>query len=479
TTTTTEGNTSVTPSGGGSAQQIAVAYTAGCFGTTDLYTTDGQAVSSSGTSNVQKMDWQLQFIPGNGTKTSDSIDNYYGYITTGYENSDKKVDYQENFISLPATGTKNVLAGELDLTGYEFGITDDQIASTYKALTENDTTISPNSFASDATKNALIANLSQAYTYTATDNTDPTKAAVKADSWQAVSDVTWDSANLTNDEANGTISGSISYSLKNWWNDETTKVVRNINLQLSKATDFSTANLASSLTEGTDKTVQDWLQAKYSFDTLFPTVQTGASDQLVSFVKDILTTANLGSSSDSNTLRKILINSLPNSSTTPTAGEEGQNAGGTEGNENTESVQQSSAKLHSTGESSTDIKVGDYVTVTPGADANSATTVKLDLSSATGLTSAAPVTMTFQNFTGSIDASSPEYTSYDSWSGHPAPAEEQQEGQTGDNTSQTTNDNSSSSLSGGAIAGIIIAVLVVIALIIGIYFFVKKRKNIQ
>ena len=471
--TTTDGNT------------MSNAYTAGCFGTTDLYTENGAALNN----NINKMDWQLQFIPGNGTAASigGQVNTYYGYITTGYENPNTKtVDYQENFISLPTTapssGSKNVLAGELDLQGYQFGITDDQIANTYRALTESDSTINSKSFASEATKTALLADLEQAYSYKAVDsnpNTDGT-VNVTADSWQAVSGVTYDKSNLSADEANGTISGTVSYSLKNWWNDETTEIVRNINLQLSKPADFSTANLASSLTEGTDKTVQDWLQAKYSFDTLFPTGQTTASDQLISFVKDILTTANLGSNSDSKTLRTILINSLPSSSTTPSAGEDGQKAG-TEGTENAEEgakVEQSSAKLHSAGDGNNNgaIQVGQYVTVTPGADAKSATTVKLDLSSATGLTSAAPVTMQFQGFTGLIDQNSPEYASYDSWSGHQSPAEEQNTPQTPTNNS---NNSGSSSLSGGAIAGIIIAVLVVIALIIGIYFFVKKRKNIQ
>ena len=460
--------------GGGSGIDNTATYASSgkWYNSKDVYNTT--TTTSSSTNN--KMDWQLQFIP---TTNLDNPDNFYGYITTGIEN-DGSVSYNENFFSIQKTNT-SYAATDYGLVDYQFGITDTELKQIYKPAASTDKTLSPNSFATETTKNAIIADLAQVLSYKVSEDSNKTVSATSTTDGKlniTTSQITNQNTQglVVNSDA-GTITGSISYDVPNWWNNKTTTITIPVDLQLSKGSDFSTANLASSVSQG-DNSVADWLQAKYSFDSLFPTGSTSASDQLVSFVKDILNTASLGSATDNQTLRTILINSLPNSSTTPTEGD-GQEAGsqgnGSGGQEEGE-VAAKSVKLQAEEQPATTdaaIQVGSYISVTPD-NTNKKATVSIDLSSATGLT-ANPVTMDFQNFSGTLDPSSEGYTNYDAWSGHQSPAEEQ----TGNNTSQTTNDNSSSSLSGGAIAGIIIAVLVVIALIIGIYFFVKKRKNIQ
>ena len=492
TTTTTDGNSSVTPSGGGSAQNIAVAYTAGCFGTTDLYTENGATVTSN---NVKKMDWQLQFIPGNGTKTSDSIDNYYGYITTGIENSDKKVDYQENFIKLPATGTKNILADEQYLNYYQFGITDAEIKANYKAFSA-DTTISdlsaidPNWFATENTKNSLVANLEQVYKYTTSENSEDTITTPWTKEDLAISNA--DTSKLVVNEANGTISGSITYNVKNWWNDNTTSITRDVGtLQLTDATTFNN-NFSFNLSDkfalddsNTDpKSVAKWLETKYSFDKLFPqgeTSSTTASADLINFLTDLLTNANMGSS-----LKTILLNSLKSTQETTTpSGETGENEEGTVAENSSVKLkdQTTTTETEGTGTStstaSAAIQVGNYITVTPSS-ADQSVKVDYDLSSANIPTSAftgasATGTLNYKGFTTTpLGPNDKGYNSYQDWSGESSPADSAPGNQDG-----STSANNSSSLSGGVIAAIIIAILVVIALIIGIYFFVKKRKNIQ
>ena len=495
-TSATSGTTTTTTTTNGNDQSVA--STGGAFSAKDLYTTDGKAVSGTTTTNINKMDWQLQFIPGNGTKgTSDSISNYYGYITTGIENTDtKSVDFKENFFALPATVTANSTVTELELNGYQFGISDAQLQSTYKAATTSDTSINPNSIASDATKQSIIANLSQVYSYTVTESS-PTipesgqTGAFAQDSAATISNP--DTSKLVfNDD--GSVTGSISYSVKNWWNDNTTTITKDLtalNLKLSPLSEFNfnlSGNNALDDSNSDPKSVAKWLEAKYSFEKLFPSdagSQTTASQDLISFLKDLLNNANMGA-----TLKAILINSLSQTSTnTATTTEESSDQGSSDGQGGT--TQQSSVKLQADEDSGTSaadaaIKVGQYITVTPNSTDKSVA-VGYDLSAAnltTGDTSGADQagikgTLNFKDFTGTIDPNSTNYNSYQDWSGESSPADNTPT-PGGDSTPQTpTNNNSSSSLSGGAIAGIIIAVLVVIALIIGIYFFVKKRKNIQ
>ncbi|MCF0218139.1 MAG: hypothetical protein HUJ42_03820, partial [Malacoplasma sp.] len=162
-------NTSATANSGGSAtptingnQQTAVLNSnATMFYTDDYYTVDGAALI--GTSNINKMDWNLQFIPNNGTATSGTtIDNYYGYISTGIEN-DGKVNYQENFFKLPATISAYTEVPNLNLNDWQFGITQAQLEEKYKAITASDTlnSLDPNAFATNATAQSVIDNLYQ------------------------------------------------------------------------------------------------------------------------------------------------------------------------------------------------------------------------------------------------------------------------------------------------------------------------------
>ncbi|MCF0218115.1 MAG: hypothetical protein HUJ42_03700 [Malacoplasma sp.] len=458
-------NTSATASGttidGNVVNSSFTTNNTGYFVTNDAYTTDKKAVSSS---NIKKMDWQLQFIPNNGTASSGtSIDTYYAYISTGIENDNKAVDYQQNFISIPAIGTSSTFVTNLNLNDYQFGITDNQLSSIYRPLNENDSKISSKSFATQTTKNALIADLQQAYAYTALYDPDSNSATVLQESWQQISNVTYDPIILSVNETDGTISGSITYQVKNWWNNQSSKIVRTINLQLSKPADFSIADLASSLTEGTDKTVQDWLQAKYSFEGLFLQNQSIVSDQLVSFVKDILSNAYLGNISDNKTLRSILLNSLPK----------------------IESSQYNSVYLQvdsNADNTGTTIRIGEYIIATFDT-INKTVTITFDLSSASGLDSTSPATIQFQNFSGKYSQTS-TFPNYDVWSQHQSPAEvqeeqHQEEEQQKDNPSGANNNSfkNNNLISWWAIAVIIIAAIVVIALIIGIYFFVKKKKN--
>ena len=454
-------------------------------------------ITTSGTAN--NIDWYLQFIPNNGVGEGEATaKTFYGYISTGTE-TNNAVALQENFISFPGNNTNaavtdlsgattNTTATVAALKGYQFGITDDQLQSTYKAATIDDTTttIDPNSIATEATKNAIIANLSQVYSYNVSEDGNKTVTGWAQDTTTTASIA--DASGLVVDAANGTISGTLTYKVKNYWNNGTTPISITIpTLQLSKPADYSfdlSGNNALDDSNTDPKSVAKWLEAKYSFEKLFPSdagSSTTASADLISFLKDLLTNANMGA-----TLKAILINSLSQTSTN-TATTDGTNQGsGGEGG----TTQQSSVKLQADSESTgsaTDaaIKVGQYITVTPNSTDKSVA-VGYDLSAANLSTSDTSTnqagikgTLNFKGFTGTIDPNSTNYNSYQNWSGESSPADNAPT-PGADTTPQTpTNNDSSSSLSGGAIAGIIIAVLVVIALIIGIYFFVKKRKSIQ
>ncbi|MCF0217950.1 MAG: hypothetical protein HUJ42_02790, partial [Malacoplasma sp.] len=129
--------------------------------TFDAYTTNNSTPSNT---NKNKIDWQLQFIPNNGTAASGSTDitNYYGYISTGKEQSDKSIAWQENFFQIPKTVTTEGIV-DYFLNDYQFGVTNDELTKVYKAIdaaTEL-TTIDKNAFATNATAQSVIDNLYQ------------------------------------------------------------------------------------------------------------------------------------------------------------------------------------------------------------------------------------------------------------------------------------------------------------------------------
>ena len=453
--------------------------------------------SSSSSSSTNKIDFFLNFIPGTGMKqtsqegqdSSSTTSNYFGYISTGSENNEsKKVDYQENYFSIPSkiTSASQIPITDLKLNDFEW-LDINSLLTEFKPTASTDSTINSNSFATKATIDAINAKLGAltdqvvpfTVDYPTGDKTDGTTNAISEtnnpysnviDKSQTIIDV------LQYDTNDGLIqikpNTYIEFKVNNWWNDGTTTIRRTFNpIQLNKASDFAfqTNNISTIADSNADNTaIADYVEAKYPIAT-FTKDSAEFKANFKNFISDSL--SQLSDTDLGATLKQILLNSIDSA---------------VNGSAQSAQNESKSVTLHSVADQANSYDVGQYIKVSTDNASNSVT-ITYDLSS-TGIpsgdnTTIVPITLTYKNF--SSDANPSNFATYDTWVQDkqsqntpvtPQPGDNNNPSQTPDNNNNNNN-ATSSQLEGWKIALIVIAVVLVIMLIVGLYFWMKKRNG--
>ena len=448
------------------------------------FATDDQYSTTTTTSDIQKnkikMDWYLNFIPNtNKAATDGSQPSYVGYITTGKENSEGSIDYYQNYFEIPGQ-ISNVITinnTKINLNDYQFATIDSLLNNEFKATDKNAATIDSNSFATQSTKTAIINKLASLPSDIVAYNVNVTPATQDSQTDTITTNVlentspfanivlSQDNAltdNLTENKETGIIEGTVSFKVKNYWNDETTTITRNVYLQLNKAADFAFARDTVSKIDDTnaDNTaIVDYVEAKYPISTF-----TKDSDDFKAYFKEFISDSlsKLSYVDLGPTLRDILLNSIDSA---VNASVQNQSA--------TKSVSLNSDLQDVNSDS---YQVGSYITVWPN-EANNSVTITYDLSK-TGIptegdSTLAPITLTYKNFSTSADPSN--FATYDTWVANKQSQDSSVTPQPGNNNNN--NAATSSQLEGWKIALIVIAVILVIAIIVGLYFWMKKRNT--
>ncbi|MCF0217948.1 MAG: hypothetical protein HUJ42_02780 [Malacoplasma sp.] len=447
-------------------------------------------------SNVNKLDFFLNFIPGTGLKSGtedSSTTTYFGYISAGAENTESTgVNYEENYFSIPATmaSTSDIPIKDLKLNDFEWGNIQTILNNEFKATTSTDTIISPNSFATNATTEAIGKKIAEllpkefaAYTVnypTGEDTTDGTTAAVSGDASpyaNTVNGATLANPDLQYSQESGIIrvnsEKAISFEVNNWWNNGKTVIGQNPNtfsfeLQLNKVSDFAFANDAVSKiadTNADNTAIVDYVEAKYPIAT-FTQNSTEFKANFKNFISDSL--SQLGAVDLGPILKDVILNNIQSA------------INGADQNQQDNQVANNSVVLHSSDNADPNsYKVGNYITVNSDTNNNSVT-ITYDLSG-TGVPNVptTPITLTYKNFSATADPST--FDSYNTWKEQKQAASQNTPvtPQPGDNNNNNNSNNNatSSQLEGWKIALIVIAVILVIAIIVGIYFWMKKRNT--
>ena len=245
-------------------------------------------------SNIRK-DWKIDFIPGNGIKNSDNSTTYYGYLQTDTADSDGTKIQSSNttYFSVSSTNKNSNFGFTKMQNVFEFGITDSQLQAKYQ---KNDNDLSNlNSWITDDTKTNLQNDLLQAVEVDLSNTSSPVYKTENN-----LIDTNSVKNNLVIDENAATVSGSISYNVKNWWNSESTNIVKNVNIAFNNPKQF-----AFNLTGAADK---------QNYRTRFIEYKYNINDfDITAFLNDAIDDSTLGSE-----LKTILLNSIngQNQSTT-------------------------------------------------------------------------------------------------------------------------------------------------------------------
>ena len=409
--------------------------------------------------------WEAEFVPGtkmvtqatgesSGSSSSSSSTAYFAYLDIFTQKTDAANTNQTYFISVSPSSSstqanKYTVVNTFSDTNYkssiqsdyQFGITDAQIASKYKANTDLS---QANIWADETTKDNLAKDLAQELAVTI----DPATGKVKTGTQGTlVTKSTYDTSKLNIDPVNGTITGSISFEADNWWNNNKSTITRNVNIQLNKGSDYQ-LNLLDVDTGIRAK----YVEAKYDIS--------GFDKQ--AFLQDAIDSTNMGA-----VLKQLL----------------GFNSTST--NTQTNAFKSS---LQSSDATSASSDLANYLTV---KNVNGVILVSYDLTSLNIPTSVIPLDqqkgeLVYSNFTGKITNSSDAnntnvFPSFQDWEKQQLNAATNTT-PTNTNPTQTTDNNTASSNNsvsnnnGLLIASLIISIIAIIAVVGCLFLILKKRK---
>ena len=174
----------------------------------------------------------------NGVKNNSS----FYYVQIQKEDSNNTVSTNNFFFSLEKQNDNIFNLVNLYLNDFQIGLSQRQLESNYCATNVNnnfnlDSISNPNCWINNNSKNDFLQSYLQVLSFQVlNDNTINTATKPIIDS--SLIDLDKTTNNLVQDSLNATIKGSINVVLNNWWNNETTTIVKNINLTLNKADEF-------------------------------------------------------------------------------------------------------------------------------------------------------------------------------------------------------------------------------------------------
>ncbi|MCF0217588.1 MAG: hypothetical protein HUJ42_00885 [Malacoplasma sp.] len=389
------------------------------------------------TSNENKTSWEVGFIPSTeytSTQDKTTTTSYFAYLVNETQQS-SELKTSSYYISVsPSKAANYDVISNFSTANYksaiqkdyQFGITDAQIADKYKV---NQDLTQANIWADETTKDNLAKDLAQELYL----DINGSSGAINNNQGLLTQFINY-TDDLKADPVNGTITGSVSFEVNNWWNNEKSTITRNVNIQLNKESDYQ-INLANIDTGDRAK----YVEAKYRID--------GFNKQ--AFLQDAIDSTNIGP-----VLKQLF--------------------GYTQNPNVTSSIQTQAATT-----TVSDNKIADCLQV---KQVNNIVLVTYDLTPLNIPASVIPLDqqsgeLVYKNFTGKItNPSSTVFQSFEDW--QKQQQSQQENTPTTATPTSTTNSNSSTSSNNGlAIATLVIAIVAVIAVVACLFFAIKTNRT--